>query len=229
MSNMLYPHERLVSAIKTCPLTYHNQGDRRALDVGCGAGRHVKLLAECGYYVDGLDIKESAINNARNLLKETPEILSKVNFICEDVMQYKPEKLYDAIVAWKYFYAYNKTYEDCEARLKNVHSLLKEGGYAFMHFATKEDEVYQEGIELYEKGSQVYRSARIGLDGYVFYNEEELIDMMSRVGFKIRRLEKTIMYKTYQQQTNDDGNEWWKENSLDSITGRFIVSAEKIS
>lgn len=229
MSSMKYPHERLASAIKTCPLTLDNPGNRRALDVGCGDGRHVKLLAECGYLVDGLDIRERSIAIAKENMKEYLQIYSKTNFICQNIMEYIPESLYDVIVAWKYFYAYNKTYEECELRVKNVSSLLKKGGYAFMQFATKEDEVYKEGIELYEKGSQVYRAERINLDGYVFYNKEELADMMTRCGFQISKIENTIMYKTYEKPKYEEGNEWWKNKTLDSITARFIVVAEKIS
>lgn len=97
-----------------------------------------------------------------------------------------------------------------------------------MHFATKDDEVYKEGVELYGEGSGVFRSERIGLDGYVFYNKDELIDMLTRCGFKIIRLENTIMYKRYEKPEADEGNEWWKNKPLDSVTARFIVSAEKM-
>lgn len=206
-----------------------NPGNRRALDVGCGDGRHVKLLAECGYLVDGLDIREDTIAMAKELMKEYPQIQPRTNFICQNVMQYNPESLYDVIVAWNYFHAYNKTYEECELRVKNVSSLLKIGGYAFMQFSTKDDEVYKQGIELYGKGSQVYRHERINLDGYVFYNKEEMVDVMTRCGFRITKIENTIMYKTYEKPKDEEGNEWWKNRELDSTTARFLVVAEKIS
>ena len=41
-----------------------NPGDSM-LDIGCGKGRHSKMLAAKGFYVTGLDISEESINEAR--------------------------------------------------------------------------------------------------------------------------------------------------------------------
>lgn len=38
----------------------------RALDLGCGAGRNVRLLAECGFRVDGVDLSAEAVAWARD-------------------------------------------------------------------------------------------------------------------------------------------------------------------
>lgn len=227
MNRITYPNERLAAAVKACPLTQNNLEKRTALDIGCGDGRHVKLLAECGYQADGIDINLEVIENAKILEMDYKELISQVNFICADIMQYKPEKLYDAIIAWKYLYAYNKTYEECEERVKNINSLLKRGGYAFLHFATKEDEVYTTGKELYEKGSRMYKSERMGVDGYVFHDRVELIDMLTRCGFEIKRLENLVLRKTL-EKPNGEGNGWWRNKEFESVMSRFIVSAEKI-
>lgn len=39
---------------------------RRVLDLGCGHGRHVVMLAEQGYEVSGIDISDVAIGVARD-------------------------------------------------------------------------------------------------------------------------------------------------------------------
>ncbi len=39
---------------------------KRVLDLGCGAGRHARLLAEHGYEVTGIDLSETALERARS-------------------------------------------------------------------------------------------------------------------------------------------------------------------
>lgn len=43
---------------------------RKALDIGCGWGRHLTLLAEIGWRVTGLDWAQSAVNHSREALVE---------------------------------------------------------------------------------------------------------------------------------------------------------------
>ena len=42
----------------------------KALDIGCGWGRHVSWLAELGWRVTGLDWAPSAVNNCRGIMRE---------------------------------------------------------------------------------------------------------------------------------------------------------------
>ena len=42
----------------------------KILDIGCGAGRHLKLFAENGFNVYGIDFSNSGISSAKKLLKD---------------------------------------------------------------------------------------------------------------------------------------------------------------
>lgn len=65
-----------------------------ALDIGCGSsGRFIKVLRECGFQVEGLDISEEMINLAKQLHPG-------ITFYREDICCWTPPKPYSLIVAW---------------------------------------------------------------------------------------------------------------------------------
>ncbi len=49
-----------------------NEGAKRVLDLGCGAGRHSILLGKEGFQVLALDISETALKTLEGRLKTTP-------------------------------------------------------------------------------------------------------------------------------------------------------------
>lgn len=63
----------------------------RAIDVGCGPGRHVKLLADLGYQALGLDNDEEMCRIARS---------NGVKVICGPAQHYHPPQAPDVVVAW---------------------------------------------------------------------------------------------------------------------------------
>lgn len=71
---VFYPHEEVIRFISSyvCRQTgwrdmhWHlPPGDRRALAIGCGVGRHVFYLHDCGLEAWGIDLSEAAIELAR--------------------------------------------------------------------------------------------------------------------------------------------------------------------
>jgi predicted TPR repeat methyltransferase len=74
-------------------LTFRADGGR-ALDVGCGChGRFLRLLANRGYEVEGLDVSAQMIALAK---ERTPS----VTFHLADVCAWEPVARYDFITAW---------------------------------------------------------------------------------------------------------------------------------
>ncbi len=63
----------------------------RAIDVGCGPGRHVKLLSDLGYLALGLDSDEEMCTIARN---------NGVEAVCGPAEHYHPPQPPDLVVAW---------------------------------------------------------------------------------------------------------------------------------
>jgi SAM-dependent methyltransferase len=66
---------------------------RRALDVGCGSGRLIAVLAAAGYQVVGIDVSPGMLALAR-------ERHPSSHFILGDVCTWAPPERYDLVVAW---------------------------------------------------------------------------------------------------------------------------------
>jgi len=59
------PDQELTDRIEAAPNKAH-----KALDIGCGWGRHVSHLVELGWRTTGLDWAASAVNNCRGILRD---------------------------------------------------------------------------------------------------------------------------------------------------------------
>jgi SAM-dependent methyltransferase len=65
---------------------------RRALDLGCGAGRSAVWLAERGWQVTGVDFSETALERARGSSRD-------VDWVLADLREYEPEPAaYDLVL-----------------------------------------------------------------------------------------------------------------------------------
>jgi RimJ/RimL family protein N-acetyltransferase len=76
--------ERAVAFVK-------RKGD--ALDVGCGTGRLMGLLAQHGFRTDGIDLSHAMIGLARERYPEA-------RLFHADICRWEPPRSYDLIVAW---------------------------------------------------------------------------------------------------------------------------------
>jgi 2-polyprenyl-3-methyl-5-hydroxy-6-metoxy-1,4-benzoquinol methylase len=63
---------------------------KRALDVGCGAGRWCRVLASHGYETTGVDLQEELIRRDR-------ERLPGVRFVCGSMQDFSSEALFDLV------------------------------------------------------------------------------------------------------------------------------------
>ena len=65
-----YPSESIVRFLfANFPADERRRKNPKILDVGCGGGRHVKLFAEQGFNVSGVDFSEEAITQTKKMLK----------------------------------------------------------------------------------------------------------------------------------------------------------------
>ncbi len=69
------------------------QAKRRALDVGCGAGRIAQLLAERGFDTEGIDVSGEMLRLAR-------QTNPTVRFHQADICEWALPRRYDLISAW---------------------------------------------------------------------------------------------------------------------------------
>lgn len=92
------------------------------LDVGCGTGRHAKLLAEKGYTVHGVDLSRQMLEIAS--LSETPEL----KFSQGDIRNFRLNKRFDTITSLFHVLSYQTTNDDVVNSLLTIRDHLNDDG-----------------------------------------------------------------------------------------------------
>ncbi|MDQ1279644.1 MAG: hypothetical protein QG670_906 [Thermoproteota archaeon] len=108
---------------------FKKQRVRRILDLGCGSGTHLALLAKNGFEVYGIDGSERAIEVARAYFKE--ENLSG-NLRIGSMWEKLPyeNNFFDAIISFRAIY--HGKIEDIRKTIKEVERILKPQGLIFI-------------------------------------------------------------------------------------------------
>lgn len=97
------------------------------LDLGCGTGRHAKMLAQKGSYVTAVDNSPALILQAR-----TDNDINSIQFIEADVRAFRDGKEYDKVIClYDVVGSYPKINENRNI-LKTAYSELKSGGYLIL-------------------------------------------------------------------------------------------------
>ena len=78
----VYPDDQVVRGVLR---SFPNGGTGyKAIDLGCGAGRHTKLLLDQGFYVKAIDIDNQNIFDTKSILSEYDDnkySLENVDFV----------------------------------------------------------------------------------------------------------------------------------------------------
>lgn len=95
--------------------------DRKTiLDVGCGTGIHMHLLESIGFEVDGIDLSKDMLDIA------AARVNGKV--YQGNLLDYKINKKYDAIISMFAVFNHLKNYEELEIGIINSYNHLKDNG-----------------------------------------------------------------------------------------------------
>lgn len=90
----------------------------RALDLACGLGANSIFLAQRNYWVDSIDISESAISK---LQARSRSLGLELGLVVADVDEFKlPEELYDLILVFFFF---------SDTLIPEISKALKKGGF----------------------------------------------------------------------------------------------------
>jgi 2-polyprenyl-3-methyl-5-hydroxy-6-metoxy-1,4-benzoquinol methylase len=118
--------ERLLAAFYLTSPTH----DTSILDIGCGRGELCYALAQAGASVTGIDYSPSAIAIAEKTFHDATN-KDKLEFICDDFLQFNFDKKFDRIIATDFIEHIEKN--RCDIVLRKVAGLLKPGGLFVLH------------------------------------------------------------------------------------------------
>ncbi|MBD3180686.1 methyltransferase domain-containing protein [Candidatus Poribacteria bacterium] len=155
-------------------LRLKQSGKSKVYDLGCGLGRHLFLLIESGFEVHGSDFSLDAV-------KEVNEELEKLecpNRVKHESMTEISEQddSYDAVIAYNVIY--HSYLADMLKTFRNIHRILKSGGYLLITFQAKTSPIYNKDDEV-EPGTIVKKyEPEAGIPHHLV-DREETISMFS--------------------------------------------------
>ena len=164
-SILSYPDENLVRLLRTELNTSPSLADKPAVDLGCGTGRHLKLLNELGFNsIIGLDSSPNALEHCR--------MYTFATLICADNTSIPLEsETVGSVIAWGSLH-YNPE-EDLEGMIAEMKRILVPGGHIFATLRSERDTYLKRGRHL--KGC-TWQTELPDLRGAIvsFYKENDL-------------------------------------------------------
>lgn len=200
---MLYPNEKIVAFLARNYKDIEVNSSKKALDIGFGSGRHLKLLLDYGFQTYGTDYSEECLKIANDKLKNYSG-LQKLSMQSIEELDYQSET-FDVILL--YGVAFLRQFEEMKRDLQHIFNLLKVGGKSIVNFRTNEDDMFQTGKKVSEQtyilNDDRYPSYRNML--YTFLSLEEAKELLESTGFKIINIEREDYWKNQLEQKNS----WW--------------------
>ncbi len=158
------------------------------LDVGCGRGRHARVLARRGYRVTGIDVAERALQVARQ--RAAAEGLHHVRFLRHDMRQPLCRACFDGVVNLFTAFGFFEEEADHQRALQAMATALRPGGWLVQDFLNADyvrhhlvprDRFQLDGIEVIQErwieNGRVNKRIRFRQDGkeQVFYESVRLL------------------------------------------------------
>lgn len=134
-----YPHQLVVSFV----LRTFKQGGA-ILDLGCGAGRHLKFLAENGFGAYGCDYSSSGIKASQELLASA-NLKANFEIASVDNLPYDDE-FFDGLICFGVLYYNDK--QSIQKAAGEIFRVLKKGSKALILVRNLEDYRYEKAKKL---------------------------------------------------------------------------------
>ena len=134
-----YPHQLVVSFV----LRTFKQGGA-ILDLGCGAGRHLKFLAENGFEAYGCDYSSSGIQASQELLASA-NLKANFEIASVDNLPYDDE-FFDGLICFGVLYYNDK--QSIQKAAGEIFRVLKKGSKALILVRNLEDYRYAKAKKL---------------------------------------------------------------------------------
>ncbi len=199
-----YPNEELCRFMgrNFFSLPIHERREKKILEVGCGSGANLWMIAWEGFKAYGVDISDQALVLCQEMLDSysvsaTLKAQDMENLSFED-------NFFDAVV--DVFSSYCLTQKEHENFLQHVHRILSPNGLFFSYFPSKRSDAYTNpgNVNFVDKDtlSGIVRSSSpfVGQDyNFRFMHPEEYKENLINCGFQISYLE--TVQRTYHNQT----------------------------
>lgn len=125
------PAEEVVPIV----LRWKEKGFKKALDLGCGLGRHSILMAKKGFDVDAFDLSREGLDKFKDKIKNR-KLKIKIKFGDMLRLPYREES-FDCILS---FHTIQHTdMAGLKKIVQKIHKTLKPGGEAYLTMLSKED------------------------------------------------------------------------------------------
>ncbi len=164
-SDLAYPDENLVRLLAGKFPNMDKRKELKAIDIGCGSGRHLMLLKNYGFTkIYGTDFSLNALSLSK-------EYFSSALINCDNKNLPFTDNVFDIAIAWGSLHYSDK--KDFEIMLGETHRVLKKGGQLFATLRNERDSYLKTGTDL---GEGTWKTSLNDLSGTTvsFFNEEEL-------------------------------------------------------
>jgi SAM-dependent methyltransferase len=186
-SILTYPDENLVRMLKAY-LADNTSKDLKSLvsiDLGCGTGRHLKLLYESGFQnIIGLDTSMNALTICKGLYS-FPLIHAD-----NKSLSFK-DSVFDVAISWGSLHYCSKDF--LSEQIAEIHRIMNKGGYFFGTLRSEKDTYLKKGKHI---GNDTWITDLADIKNSVvsFYNENELNTALSIFSkFEYGIIERTII------------------------------------
>jgi ubiquinone/menaquinone biosynthesis C-methylase UbiE len=134
------PDETVVSFASSL----HHRRKEAALDLACGAGRHVVYLAQQGFTVTGADISRTGLRMTRKKLVE-PQLTAA---LVRSAMSSLPfsDSSFDAVICTRAIH--HQRLREIQQTLSEIKRVLRKGGPVLIDFLSKRTYSHAKGVEI---------------------------------------------------------------------------------
>lgn len=167
------------------------RGPARALDVGFGSGRHLRLLAEAGWTAYGIELMEEAVTTAEVELADLP--IGDLRVAALEDRPF-PAGSFGAVVCWGVAPLCSPA--DLHHDLAACHDLLEPGGHLLINFRTPDNwfaalgrSVAPHTVELDERAGSY-----AGIT-YSFVDEPTATSLLEGAGFVVDDIERIDLWR----------------------------------
>ncbi len=187
-SILSYPDENLVRLVAGAVKKSSDGKNLKAIDIGCGSGRHMLLLEESGFgTVCGSDYSLNALDICRDA--GFPVVAN-----CENRNMPFRDETFDVAVAWGSLHYSTK--DETVKMVEEARRIIKKDGLLFATLRRDNDTYLKNGTHL---GNNTWRTGLDDLTGSVvsFFSEDELKTLFSSfTEFSYGWMERTIIGDT---------------------------------